>query len=318
METSGYHTPKKSRIRFKKFQFPMQNNSPTHEIQRRESFIPGGIRQSFNNNNDMHKESASTKKKRKRIFSGDTIPEEKENEKKYNIRKTSNFINKSDKTKKEEINNDYFNIMTKSVFTNESHLNKNCIIRSPRKTNNNSKNNNKISVQTLFNNTPRRKISSINNDCIEQNLKNRKNTDNINLNANKDGLTFNSNYKVSGLNRKLLNKIDELMQKKKITKDEAEFALNYYENYKIIEGSPKHRVNNDNCNSPKVRKKLNKNKNNNVKFKEKTNSQENEKIESLKTLNEQDNTNNKILNEIIPNKSKLKWFNFFLCCLKTN
>ena len=313
----GYHTPKKSRMKYNKNAFTMQNNTPKHAIQRRQSFIPIKIIQSFNNNSNLCKDSASIKKKRKRIFSGETIPEEEENKNEVNIRKSSYFGNKSDKTKKEgEINNDYFNNLTKSVFTNESHLNKNYIVKSPGKIYN-SKFNNNISAKTLFNNTPRRKMSDSNSDFISPKMNYRKNTDNVNLNINKDGLTINLNYKVQGLNRKLFEKIDELLKKKNLTKEEIELVLNYYEKSKDRDNSPKHRLNNDIINSPRMSKKQNKNKNNSSKFKEKIISIENEKIEKVKTVNEQDN-NKIILYEVQHDKSKFKWFNIFLCCLKTN
>jgi len=317
MERNGFHTPKKSRFKPKKSNLIMNNNSPIHAILRKQSFIPLKSLQPFHNKIDFHKDSFSNKKPRRRNFSGETIPEEKENWCKDKGKRDNPHGNKSEKTKKiEDIDNDYFSNLTKNIYTNESHFDKNYIIKSPRKLNNNSKSNFYISTKTFFNNTPRR-MSAINSDFVLSNLNQRKNTDNINLNINKDGLTINSNYKAPGLNRKLFAKVDILLHKKKLTKDESEFVLNYYEKGKERECSPKHRINNFNLNSPSIRRKQKKNKNNSVKFKEKSISIGNEKNETIKTENEKDN-NNVIVNEINPKKPRFKWFNVFLCCLKPN
>ena len=317
MERNGFHTPKKSRFNPKKSNLNINNNSPIHSILRRQSFIPPKTIQSFNNKHYFHKDSFSNKKHRRRNFSGETIPEEKENISKDKGKKVNPYGNKSERTKKiEDVDNDYFSNITKNIFTNESHFDKNYIIRSPRKMNNNSKSNFYISTKSLFNNTPRR-MSAINSDFVLSNMNQRKNTDNINLNMNKDGLTINSNYKAPGLNRKLFEKVDNLLHKKKLTKDETEFVLNYYEKGKERECSPKHKMSNINMNSPRMRKKQKKNRNNSVKFKEQSISIENEKKETLKTQNDQDN-NNIIISEINPKKQRFKWLNVFLCCFKTN
>ena len=145
----------------------------------------------------------------------------------------------------------------------------------------------------------------------------RKNTNNINLNLNKDGLMVNSNYKTRGLDRDIFAKVDYLLHKKKLTKVETEFVLNYYEKGKERECSPKHKMNNINMNSPRMRKKQKKNRNNSVKLKEQSISIENEKKETSKTQNDQDN-NNLLISEINPKKQIFKWFNVFLCCFKKN
>ena len=79
------------------------------------------------------------------------IPEEKENWCKDKGKKDNPHGNKSEKTKKiEDIDNDYFSNLTKNIYTNESHFDKNYIIRSPRKLNNNSKSNFYISTKTFL------------------------------------------------------------------------------------------------------------------------------------------------------------------------
>ena len=61
--------------------------------------------------------------------------------------------------KKEDVDNDYFSNITKNIFPNESHFDKNYIIRSPRKMNNNSKSNFYISTKSLFNISSPKKIT---------------------------------------------------------------------------------------------------------------------------------------------------------------
>ena len=317
MERNGFHTPKNSRFNPNKSNLNINNNSPIHSILRKQSIIPSKTIQSFNNKHYFHKDTFSNKKKRRVNFSGETIPEEKENICNVTEKRENPYRNETERTKKiEGVKNDYFSNITKNIFTNESHFDKNYIIRSPRKMNNNFKSNFYIPTKTIFNNSPRRK-SAINKDCVLSNLNQRKNTNNINLNLNKDGFMVNSNYKARGLDRDIFAKVDYLLHKKKLTKGETEFVLNYYEKGKERECSPKHKMNNINMNSPRMRKKQKKNRNNSVKLKEQSISIENEKKETSKTQNDQDN-NNIIISEINPKKQIFKWFNVFLCCFKKN
>ena len=105
-------------------------------------------------------------------------------------------------------------------------MKKNYIIRSPRKINNNSKINNYISAKTFFN-SPKRRMSVMNSDFAFSIPNQRKFTENINLNFNKEVLTINSNYKPPCVNKKLFNKVDTLLHKDKLNKKESEFVLNY-------------------------------------------------------------------------------------------
>ena len=329
----GFHTPKKVRINPKRASLLVQSNSPVLKITRRESCIPFTLKDKLKNNKSPIKECHSIKKPRRRNFSGETIYEEPENNR-DNKKVKKNFCycysSFSGKTKKnEEIKNDYFINFTNNIYTKESHFEKNYIIRSPRKINNNSKINNYISAKTFFN-SPKRRMSVMNSDFDFSNPNQRKFTENINLNFNKEGLTINSNYKPPFVNKKLFNKVDTLLHKDKLNKKESEFVLNYIEKRRDCESSPRHKIsiNNNNIISPRIKKKKSKNKNNkinkknSVKFKEKNILEENVKNQTDKTENHQNNnnnindTNNIILREIITDKPKFKWFNAFLCCFK--
>ena len=330
-EMDGFHTPKKPRINPKRASLFIQSNSPVLKITRRESCIPFSLKDKLKNNNSPLKESHSIKKPRRRNFSGETIYEEPENNH-DNKKVKKNFCycysSFSGKTKKnEEIKNDYFINFTNNIYTKESHFEKNYIIRSPRKINNNSKINNYISAKTFFN-SPKRRMSIMNSDFAFSNPNQRKFTENINLNFNKEGLTINSNYKPPFVNKKLFNKVDTLLHKDKLNKKESEFVLNYIEKRRDCESSPRHKISiNNNIISPRIKKKKSKNKNNkinkknSVKFKEKNILEENAKNQTDKTENHPNNnnindTNNIILREIITDKPKFKWFNAFLCCFK--
>ena len=86
----------------------------------------------------------------------------------------------------------------------------------------------------------------------------RKFTENINLNFNKEGLTINSNYKPPFVNKKLFNKVDTLLHKDKLNKKESEFVLNYIEKRRDCESSPRHKIsinNNNNLISPRLKKR---------------------------------------------------------------
>ena len=139
MEKSGYHTPKKIINKPKNCSLFMPNRSPVKSIERSISSIPYKVIKKFKNNNDLQNESASIKKKRKRFFSVETIPEEQEKKGKNDKNKNNIY----EKEIKENINieenkNDYFVNFAKNVYINESHLSKNNIIKSPRKKDNKS------------------------------------------------------------------------------------------------------------------------------------------------------------------------------------
>jgi hypothetical protein len=186
----GFHTPKKVRINPKRASLLVQSNSPVLKITRRESCIPFTLKDKLKNNKSPIKECHSIKKPRRRNFSGETIYEEPENNH-DNKKVKKNFCycysSFSGKTKKnEEIKNDYFINFTNNIYTKESHFEKNYIIRSPRKINNNSKINNYISAKTFFN-SPKRRMSVMNSDFAFSIPNQRKFTENINLNFNKEG-----------------------------------------------------------------------------------------------------------------------------------
>ena len=123
MEKAGYHTPKKATNKSKNCSLFMPKRSPVKSIGRSISSIPYKVIKKLNNNNDLRNLSPSIKKKRRRFFSVETIPEEQE-------KKGINYKNM------EENKNDYFVNFTKDVYINESHLSKNNIIKSPRKKDN--------------------------------------------------------------------------------------------------------------------------------------------------------------------------------------
>jgi len=123
MEKAGYHTPKKATNKSKNCSLFMPKRSPVKSIGRSISSIPYKVIKKLNNNNDLRNLSPSIKKKRRRFFSVETIPEEQE-------KKGINNKNM------EENKNDYFVNFTKDVYINESHLSKNNIIKSPRKKDN--------------------------------------------------------------------------------------------------------------------------------------------------------------------------------------
>ena len=53
--------------------------------------------------------------------------------------------------------------------------------------------------------------------------------------------TINSNYKASLINKKTCEKIDNLIHKKELTKNEKEIILNYFTNTKDMDISPKNK-----------------------------------------------------------------------------
>ena len=292
MELSGYHTPKRSQRKTNQNALNIPNNSPIPSIQRRKSFIPFSIFKSFQNNyQDSCKGSKSIKKSSKINFPGKIIPEVQEDNK-NNL--PSDFIS------------DSFSNLVNGIYTKESHLNKNIISRSPRKLNDKIKRN-FISNKTLYK-TPSKRMSSINSLSLFNKIKNKDKT-------NKDGLTINSYYNSPKTNHKLCQKIDNLLHKKDLTKNDKETLLNFFDKSKDHLSSPKHKINKHNSiQSPKSKKK--KRKNINVKFKEKKKPTEEEKTEKEKVENE-DNSNT-ILPELKNNPSKIKWFKTFICCLKSD
>lgn len=292
MESSGYHTPKKSLFKGKNKELNFQNHSPINILKRRKSFIPLGIINSFQSNNEnSHKDSISRKKSRKRIFSGETIPEEQENNNKNKSNEKNSKKNKyKNDNENENEKNNYFENFTDNIFKNESHLNKKNITKSPRKINNKNSKRNYISTKTLFN-PENRRMSATNSDLFTSQFNKRKETENIKLNMNKDGMTINSNYKASLINKKMCEKIDNLIHKKELTKNEKEIILNYFTNTKDMDISPKNKKIGENLKSPSLRKKKKVNKNNNVTFKNNNISLENQKTLKENTDNDRNNTN---------------------------
>ena len=300
MEKSGYHTPKKIINKPKNCSLFMPNRSPVKSIERSISSIPYKVIKKFKNNNFLQNESVSIKKKRKRFFSVETIPEEQEKKGKNDKNKNNIY----EKEFKENINieenkNDYFVNFAKNVYINESHLSKNNIIKSPRKKDINNSKSNYISTKTILNNTSQRKMSAMNSDLFSINFNKRKNTENQNM--IKDGLTVNTNYKTNVKNKKFCQKLDNILHKKKLSENEKEFIINYLEKKKELENSPKNKIKSKEVKA--ARKKQNK-----------------EKIETVKTQNEKNSNDNILLisDKINSEKTKFKWFNFVLCCFKTN
>ena len=292
MELSGYHTPKRSPRKTNKNVLNIPNNSPIHSVQRRKSFIPFSIFKSFQNNyEDSFKGSKSIKKSSKINFPSKFIPEVKEDDK-NNI--PINF------------KSNFFSNLINDIYTNESHLKKNIISRSPKKLNDNIKRN-YISNKTLYK-APSKRMSSINSLSLFSKIKNKDK-------ANKDGLTINSYYNTPKNNHKLCQKINNLLYKKDLTKNDKETLLNFFDKSKNYLSSPKRKINKHNSiQSPKSKKK--KKKNINIKFKEQKKPNEEEKTDKEKEENE-DNRNT-ILPELKDNPSKIKWFKTFICCLESN
>ena len=289
MEISGYHTPKASPRKTNKNVLNYQNKSPVNLIKRRKSFIPYSIFKSCQNNNENScKGSKSIKKSSKVNFSGVAIPEERENKNKI----------------PRNMKSDSFSNLINDIYTKESHLNKNIISGSNRKLNDKIKRN-YISNKTLFKESCKR-MSSINSLSLFNKMKNKDNT-------NKDGLTMNSNFNTPKSNHKLLEKIDNILHKKELTKNDKETVLNFLDRGKDYLSSPKHKINkNNSIRSPKSNKK--RKKNNNVKFKGKNKQKEDQKTTKEKTENEENS--NTILPELKDKPSKGSLLKTFLCCLK--
>lgn len=124
--------------------------------------------------------------------------------------------------------------------------------------------------------------------------------------------TINSNYKASLINKKTCEKIDNLIHKKELTKNEKEIILNYFTNTKDMDISPKNKKKGENLKSPSLRKKKKVNKNNNVTFKNNNISLENQKTLKENTDNDRNNTN-KISDDLTAkNQIKINWFKSFL------
>ena len=293
MEKSGYHTPKRSLQKPKQNDFPIQNNSPIHSVKRKKSFIPLNIFKFFHSNTkNSHKDSVSQRKH----ISEKIIPEEQENGEGFG----------KDINKNEEIKNDHFENVVYNIYAKEPHLNKNIVPKSHLNLNDKNKRN-YISAKTLYNTQSRRK-SAINSELGLSHFSKRKNNDNNNTKNNKDGLTINSNYKAGLINKKLCEKIDNLLHKKKLSGDEKEIVLNYFNIKKDFESSPKHRRNN---NSIKSHISKRKNKNSFSKFKNAVNE---DKTDKEKIENEENN--NIILKEFKNESNKISWLKTVFCCLE--
>ena len=292
MEIFSNQTPTKTLKKSDQNIICLQDNSSNHSIKRINSLIPSSIfKTSQNNCDNSHKESISIKK---------------------SCKLNRSKINKIQKI--EENKNDSFSNFVNNIYTKESHLNKNIIEKSPRKKNDRIKKN-YVSNKTLYNSQSRR-MSAINSHLGLSEFNKGKNTNinNFNVNTNKEGLTINSNYKSPVINKKLCQKIDNLLHKKNLTKKEKEIILNFFNKNKDCDSSPKHRMYNRNAKSPKL--KNGQRKNNKSKFIKKDNPIENEKTEK-DNKNENEGINNIILYELKDNKTKVIWFKNLLCCLET-
>ena len=296
MEISGYHTPKRSLQKQKQNEFHLENNSPIHSVKRKKSFIPFNIFKFFHTNSKKSfKDSVSQRKN----DSEKVIPEEKENCEELGKDKEKIIKNG-------EIKNEHFENFVNNIYLKEPHLDKNIIPKSHLKINDKNKRN-YISTKTLFNSQNRRK-SAINSELGLSNFSKKKNNDNNNIKNNKDGLTINSNYKAALINKKLCKKIDNLLHKKKLSKNEKEIVLNYFNIKKDFESSPKHKRSNVNLNSHTLKRISNKS--SFSKFRNKANE---EKTEKEKIENEE---NNIILKELKSESSKISWLKTFFCCLE--
>ena len=194
MEISGYHTPKKRLGKSNQKVSYIQYSSPAHSIQRRKTFIP-----SYPNN---YKNLTS-----KRNISGALLSGEHE---KVN-RSKSNQMQKNEENK-----NDSFSNFINNIYTKECHMNKNILVNSSKKQNNEIKRN-YISNKILYNSQDRRR-SAINSYSGLSQFTKEKNIDKLKMDTSKDGLTINSYYKSSLVNKKLLKRIDNLLHKKNLSK----------------------------------------------------------------------------------------------------
>ena len=291
MEMPGYCTPKVGLMKYKKNNLNNQNNTPINSIKRRKSFIPINIFKSFKNNNDnSNKETKSIIKSSKKNISKETNPEEQVNKNKITKKiKSVSFANYID-----------------NIYSNESHLNKKLI--------NNKIKKNYISNKTLYNSQNKR-ISAINSHSGFSQFNLEKNMDNLNITGNRDGFTINSNYK-SPINRTICEKIDNLLHKDKLTKNEKEIVFNYFKICKDFENTPKHKRKNINKNTKSPILKKRQKKNNNSNSKEKNKLIGDEKTE--KEINENQKINNIKYHKLKDNRTKINFFKAFLCCLETN
>lgn len=98
------------------------------------------------------------------------------------------------------------------------------------------------------------------------------------------------------------------MHKKKLSNDEKEIVLNYFNIKKDFESSPKHRRNNNNLKSHISKRK---NKNSFSKFKNAANE---DKTDKEKIENEENN--NIILKEFKNESNKISWLKTVFCCLE--
>ena len=111
--------------------------------------------------------------------------------------------------------NSVIKAVTNNIYAKEPLLNKNIVPKSHLNLNDKNQRN-YISAKTLYNTQSRRK-SAINSELGLSHFSKRKNNDNNNTKNNKDGLTINSNYKAGLINKKLCEKIDNLLHKKKLS-----------------------------------------------------------------------------------------------------
>lgn len=289
MEISGYHTPKKRLRKSNQSVSYIQYSSPAHSIQRRKTFIP-----SYPNN---YKNLTSKRNISGALLSGE---HEKVNGSKFNQMQ-----------KNEENKNDSFSNFINNIYTKECHMNKNILVNSSKKENHEIKRN-YISNINLYNSQDRRR-SAINSYSGLSQFTKEKNIDKLKMDTSKDGLTINSYYKSSLVNKKLLKRIDNLLHKKNLSKKERGIILNYFNKNKGLESSKNNKIKDINIKSL-ITKKGHKS-NNNHKFKEINKTSENKNTERKKAENEE--IKNRVLYEIRNKSSKSNWFKTFLCCIDT-
>ena len=291
MEIFGNQTPKKSLMKSQQnFLYEQNSNSSNLSFKRINSLIPSNIFKNDQNNFQIsYKESVSIKKSCKIKITKENLSRNKSNKIQRNV----------------ENKNDSFANFVNNIYKNESHLNKNVIAKSSKKQND------KIKSNYIFNksiyNTQTRRMSAINSHLGLSQFNNPENSNmnNFNINTNKEGLTINSNYKSPAIHKKLCEKINNLLHKKNLTKNEKELILNFFNKINI---SPKHRMYNRDIKSPRL-------KNRQSKFKKKDKPIENKRTD--KDNNENEGINNIILYELKDNQSKISWLKNICCCLET-
>ena len=269
-------------------------------------------------NESSNKLDISSKKSFQKHFSKETIPRSLKNKENNKSNKIVGI--KSEKTSKfNEIQNNYFINLTKNIYADELHMKKSSnMLRKSHNFNNNSKYPN-ISDKSLINNKSRRmSMRDINLFLPLFNMK----KDQENKNTIKDELNQNMKLQTLTLNKKMKEKIRQLLENRKFTNEEKEILLNYYINKnKDNDNIHKNYSGKGSVKSPILKKKKKKKKKDKtIKFKNEIKPIEDEKtekeiIDNNNTENKENKENNLKSLDKIHKTNKINYLKGFLCCL---